>query len=117
MLKKLFAIFALTCTLAAYGFAQNSNSSTTTTRTRTTKTTTKKPATDTTEPGTQQTDDASAQKQSAPSKRTPARNEPTTKDVLATFNALLEGIRHADVNAVTGAYWNSPQLTIYNSNG
>jgi hypothetical protein len=118
MLKKLFAIFALTCALAAYGFAQNSNSSTTTTRTRTTKTTTKKkPATDTTETGAQQTDDASAQKQSAQGKRTPTRNEPTTKDVLATFNALLEGIRHADVNAVTGAYWNSPQLTIYNSNG
>jgi ketosteroid isomerase-like protein len=37
--------------------------------------------------------------------------------VLATFNALLEGIRHADVAAVTGVYWNSPQLVLFNNNG
>ena len=117
MLKRSFAILALTCALAAYGFAQNSNSSTTT-RTRTTAPkTTKKPATATTVSGAQQTEETPAQKQSAQSKRTPTKNEPTSKDVLATFNALLEGIRHTDVNAVTGAYWNSPQLTIYNSNG
>jgi ketosteroid isomerase-like protein len=37
--------------------------------------------------------------------------------VLAAFNALLEGIRHADVNAVASAYWNSPQLILFNYNG
>ena len=117
MLKKSFAILALTCALAVYGFAQNSNSSkTTTTRTRTT--TTKKPATGGTETGAQQTEETPSQKSSATqSKRAPAKSDPTSKDVLTTFNALLEGIRHTDVNAVTGAYWNSPQLTIYNSNG
>src|ERR1043165_1072222 len=117
MLKKSFAILALTCALAVYGFAQNSNSSkTTTTRTRTT--TTKKPATGGTETGAKQTEETPSQKSSATqSKRAPAKSDPTSKDVLTTFNALLEGIRHTDVNAVTGAYWNSPQLTIYNSNG
>src|ERR1043165_7390583 len=117
MLKKSFAILALTCALAVYGSAQNSNSSkTTTTRTRTT--TTKKSATGGPETGAQQTEETPAKKSSATqSKRAPAKSDPTSKDVLTTFNALLEGIRHTDVNAVTGAYWNSPQLTIYNSNG
>jgi ketosteroid isomerase-like protein len=120
MLKKSSVILALICALAACGFAQNSNSSTTTTRTRTTtpKTATKKPATAGTESGAQQTEETPAQKTgTVPGKRTPAKTEPTSKDVLTTFNALLEGIRHTDVNAITGAYWNSPQLTIYNSNG
>src|SRR4051812_28758662 len=114
MLKKLFTILALTCAVAVYGSAQNSNSSTTT---RPKTTTTKKPATSTTESDAQQTEETPGQKQNAPAKRTPVKSEPTTKDVLATFNALLESIRHADANAVTSAYWNSPQLTIYNSNG
>ncbi len=37
--------------------------------------------------------------------------------VLAAFNALLEGVRHADVEAVTNAYWNSPRLVLFNNNG
>ena len=37
--------------------------------------------------------------------------------VLATFNKLIDGIRKADVKAVTGAYWNSPRLNLYNYNG
>src|SRR4051812_40382972 len=118
MLKKLFAILAFTCALAVTGFAQNSNTSTTTrTRTTTPKTTAKKPETAATQSDAQQTDETGGQKAGAPAKRTPAKTEPTAKDVLATFNALLEGIRHTDVNAVTGAYWNSPQLVVFNNNG
>lgn len=37
--------------------------------------------------------------------------------VLATFNKLIDGIRKADVKAVTSAYWNSPQLKLFNYNG
>ena len=118
MLKKLFAILALACALAVTGLGQNSNSSTTTRTNRTPpKTTAKKPTTTATESDAQQTDETGGQKASAPAKRTPAKTAPTTKDVLATFNALLEGIRHTDVNAVTGAYWNSPQLSVFNNNG
>jgi ketosteroid isomerase-like protein len=37
--------------------------------------------------------------------------------VLAAFNNLLDGIRHADVKAVTNAYQNSPRLVLFNYNG
>jgi ketosteroid isomerase-like protein len=37
--------------------------------------------------------------------------------VLATFNKLIDGIRKADVKVVTSAYWNSPQLKLFNYNG
>ena len=37
--------------------------------------------------------------------------------VLATFNKLLDGIRKANVKAVTDVYWNSPQLSLFNYNG
>ena len=30
---------------------------------------------------------------------------------------MLDGIRKADVNAVTSIYWNSPQLLLFNNNG
>jgi ketosteroid isomerase-like protein len=43
--------------------------------------------------------------------------EPTARGVLAAFESLLEGIRHANVDAVTAAYWNSPQLILFNNNG
>ena len=37
--------------------------------------------------------------------------------VSETFNELLNGIRKADVDAVTNIYWNSPRLILFNSNG
>ena len=37
--------------------------------------------------------------------------------VRAAFNKLLDGIRKADVKAVTSVYWNSPQLNLFNYNG
>jgi ketosteroid isomerase-like protein len=40
-----------------------------------------------------------------------------TEGVTAAFDNLIEGIRRADVNAVTSVYWNSPQLTLFNYNG
>jgi ketosteroid isomerase-like protein len=33
------------------------------------------------------------------------------------FNALLNGIRHADVKAVSSVYWNDPRLILFNNNG
>ena len=78
---------------------QNTNSPTTTERQRTASPTnrSKPPATET-------------QKPPAP---TPAGAE----GVLAAFNALLDGIRHASVNEVMGVYWNSSQLNMFNYNG
>jgi len=37
--------------------------------------------------------------------------------VLAAFNDLLDGIRKADVKAVTNAYQNTPRLLLFNYNG
>lgn len=53
----------------------------------------------------------------------PARNEATgaqtspSGTVLAAFNDLLDGIRNADVKAVTNAYQNTPRLLLFNYNG
>ena len=50
-------------------------------------------------------------------KTTTAPVQTDSDAVLATFNKLIDGIRKADVKAVTGAYWNSPRLNLYNYNG
>lgn len=46
-----------------------------------------------------------------------AQQAPGSEGVLAAFNALLDGIRHASVNEVMGVYWNSPRLNLFNYNG
>ena len=113
MLKRLFMTLALTGAFATMGFAQNAN-----TRPRTSATPT--PSQGVEEAGTQQT---TPKPTPTPARNTggrrtsPARNEPSAKDVLAVFNSLIAGIEAVNVDTVTGIYWNSPQLTIYNSNG
>ena len=114
MLKRLLTIIALTFAIAAYGFAQNSNSSTTRTRTTTPKAT-KKTQTEGTEAGAQSQEQTPSRK-STQGRRT-GGNEPTVQDVDKVFDALIAGITRADVEAVTGAYWNSPQLVVFNNNG
>lgn len=124
MLKKSVLFIFLICALAATALGQNTNSSTTQTRTRTrttaTKTTTTKPA------SIEERGAATVQEEN--SNQTPARTrrprtpqtgarDPGAKGVLAAFEELLEGIRNADVEAVTSAYWNSPQLILFNYNG
>ena len=95
---KVLALLVLTCGVVT---AQNSNSSTTTERPRTTNTNQSKPV-------------ATAQKKQAP----PATSQETgSEGVLAAFNTLLDGIRHASVDKVMSAYWNNPQLTLFNYNG
>lgn len=37
--------------------------------------------------------------------------------VREAFDALVSGIRRADVEAVMSVYWNSPQLLLFNNNG
>lgn len=93
---KVFAVIVLTCGAV---FAQNSNSSTTTTeRPRTTNTNRAKPA-------------------ATPKKQTTPVPESGSEGVLAAFNTLLNGIRHASVDEVMSAYWNSAQLNLFNYNG
>jgi ketosteroid isomerase-like protein len=114
MLRRLLTIIMVICALSAYGFAQNSNSSN-----ATRKRTSTSPANAANESGAaQQTEETpQAGSKTTRSKVPASKNPPTAKDVLATFNTLLEGIRHTDVAAVTGVYWNSPQLVLFNNNG
>jgi ketosteroid isomerase-like protein len=42
---------------------------------------------------------------------------PGSQSVIAAFNALLNGIRHADAKAVANVYLNSPRLILFNNNG
>ena len=90
--------------------AQNSNSSTTPTeRPRTNTNRTKAAATETQEPTPAKT---------APKKAATTAPETEGSDgVLAAFNKLLDGIRHANVNEVTSVYWNNPRLAMFNYNG
>lgn len=147
MFKRLHVIIALALALGSPALAQNTNSSApqtrsrrttanTSTRTTTTQTTnTRSTATparsaDREEGQTQaeqQRPEAAAQprtrNKSAASRSSNGAGEaatakdPSARGVLAAFESLLDGIRHADVNAVTSAYWNSPQLILFNNNG
>jgi ketosteroid isomerase-like protein len=117
MLKRSFIIVMFIFALAATGFAQNSNTSTTRKRTSTTATKTTNSSTATDEQSGTPQSNATPARKTTQGKRTGGASEPTMKEVMETFNALLDAVRRADANAVAGFYWNSPQLLIYNSNG
>jgi ketosteroid isomerase-like protein len=112
MLKRLLVTISIVVACAGLGWAQNTNSSTTmdsapSTRTRTVaappqKTVTKAPGT---------------QSAPTPSTRPSGGQVSPSGSVLAAFNALLDGIRHADVKSVINAYQNSPRLLLFNYNG
>ena len=93
---RVLIFIVLTCGVVA---GQNTNSSTTKERPRTTTSNTNK-----------STPPAKTQK---PPATTPTGSE----GVLAAFNSLLDGIRHANVNEVMDVYWNSSQLNLFNYNG
>src|ERR1700694_1709976 len=103
---------AFVLTLATISFAQTTNSSTNSVRPRTTTNTNT----------AQKPKVASSPKPKAtsetptPVKKRPAET-PGSEAVLASFNKILNGIRHANVDEVTNAYWNSRQLILFNSNG
>lgn len=99
---RVFMFIVLACGVVA---GQNTNSSTPAERQRTASPTnrSKPPATET-------------QKQ-ADAPKAPAPAPAGAEGVLAAFNALLDGIRHADVSEVMSVYWNSSQLNMFNYNG
>jgi len=110
MIKGMSLLFVLALTCGAV-VAQNSNSSTTTERPRTSNTNRAKP----TPP---QTEKAAPAPKTTAAKKPPATDEaPGADAVNHAFNDLLNGIRHANVDAVMGVYWNDRRLTLFNSNG
>src|SRR5206468_438334 len=88
MLKRFLVIASIVLVSAMLVFAQNSNSSTTTTRTRTVA---PKPS--------------PTPKRTSPAGSTSTETKPVSPSgtVLEAFNSLLDGIRHANVKAATGA--------------
>jgi ketosteroid isomerase-like protein len=103
----LLFVFVLTCSAV---FAQNSNSSTTSQRPRTSNTNRAKPPASEAE----QAAPAPAPKQAA---KKPGPDATGSEGVLAAFDALIDGIRHANVKEVTDIYWNDPRLNLFNYNG
>src|ERR1041385_7789817 len=97
--------------------AQNTNSSQTvrprTTNTPTMRTTEVQKSTDVQQP----TATRSTPQHTATKPRISVTEAPGSGSVVAAFNTLINGIRHANVDAVTGVYLNSPRLILFNSNG
>ncbi|HKR59543.1 MAG TPA: nuclear transport factor 2 family protein [Pyrinomonadaceae bacterium] len=114
--KTLLAI-SLVLAFSSLGAAQNTNSSTTA-RPRSTNTNTGKP------PAAQKSSDTqppttapAAAKRTEPKPKVAATEVPGSAGVVSAFDALLEGIRKANVKMVTGVYLNSPRLLLFNNNG
>lgn len=116
IIKILIAVIVFTAGSAA--LAQNSNSSQTV-RPRSaasptpSKTGESQKPTDTQQPTTtKQTPQHSETKP-----RVATAESPDSQSVAVAFNALINGIRHADVKAVTNVYLDSPRLILFNGNG
>ena len=122
MTTKLSSLIFFALVISQSVFAQNTNSSTTTpARPRTTNTNRQpvpKPAATQTPTSTEKPAVTTGTAQTTP-KKPVAKTEAIgpSDEVLAAFNHLLEGIRHADVDMVMSVYWNSPRLSLFNSNG
>ena len=122
MLKRLvIGTMLISAISTATVLAQNTNSSTTVRpRTTTTPSSTNRSSTEPTR-GAQSEPSASPKPtpRSTPAKpsATPAADTPGSTAVAAAFNALLDGIRKADVKAVADVYWNDPRLSLFNNNG
>lgn len=119
MIKKILGgTIMVLAAASSVALAQNTNSSptmrprTAAPATNTNKSTDQQKSTDVQQPTTTQA--------------TPSRTEvkprvatetPGSQAVIAAFNALINGIRKADVKAVSNVYWNSPRLILFNNNG
>ena len=115
MVKRFLMIVLVALLGASFGFAQNTNSSTTTPSTRT-RTVAPKPS-PTPKVVTKSTTPETGTATPKPKSTQAAGQVAPSSAVLAAFNNLLDGIRHADVKAATGAYQNTSRLVLFNYNG
>ena len=99
--------------------AQNSNSSPTVRpRTTTTPVPTRTPARQTTSTDVQTpAATAPAARRTEVKPKITGSETPGSQSVIAAFNTLVNGIRHADAKAVASVYLNSTRLTLFNNNG
>src|SRR5713226_306304 len=118
MLKRFLTIAFVVLASTVCAFAQNTNSS----NTQSTRTRVVAPKPTPTPKTVTKSTDTEASPNTAPVARKPkttgaAGQVSPSSGVLAAFNNLLDGIRHADAKAATGAYQNTPRLVLFNYNG
>ena len=117
MVKRFLVIVSVALAGASFAFAQNTNSSTTAPSTRTRTVAAKPTPKPTPRPVTKSNDSEAGPATQKPKTNQAAGQVAPSSAVLAAFNNLLDGIRHADVKAATGAYQNTPRLVLFNYNG
>lgn len=117
MLKRTILVVLVILISATALVAQNTNSSATTTeRPRTTNT--RRPAAKPSQtPEISKPAPPTQVAQPTPKKPVVSTQTPGSAAIVAAFESLLNGIRKADVKAVTNVYWNSPRLILFNNNG
>jgi ketosteroid isomerase-like protein len=119
MSKTLVIAAVMLLTAGSVVIAQNTNSSqtvrprTTTSPANTNKSAEPQKGTDVQQPTT--TKPAARHTETKPKVTTAATSSSQT--VAGAFNALINGIRHADVKTVTSIYLESPRLILFNNNG
>jgi ketosteroid isomerase-like protein len=117
MLRKASFVIVLICAAATVSAGQNSNSSAPRpSRTPPPSPTSTPPPAPAGRPSPQ-SDGAGAQSSRTRRAGNSGASDPTSKGVLAAFDSIIEGIEKSDVEMVTGGYWNSTQLTLFNNNG
>lgn len=117
MMPKQLVVICLFALMTATAVAQNTNSSTTSqpraTGTNTNRSASPPKPTDTQKPAVT----PKALPTASPKPKVVTAPAPGADTVPAAFDRLLNGIRKADVKAVTGVYLNSPSLVLFNNNG
>lgn len=119
MIIKRLLITVMLFTASSAALAQNSNSSqtvrprTAASPASTTRAADSQKATDVQQPTTMKP----APRHTEAKPKVVTTETPGSQSVVAAFNALINGIRHADVKAVTNVYLESPRLILFNSNG
>jgi ketosteroid isomerase-like protein len=119
MMIKSLLITVMLFTAGSAALAQNTNSSTTTVRPRTAASTSTTSKTGDSQKSTdvQQPTTTKPTPRHTEAKPKIATETPGSQSVVAAFNTLINGIRHADVKAVTSVYLESPRLILFNGNG
>jgi ketosteroid isomerase-like protein len=111
-MKRSVVVASIIFASAVLAFAQNSNTTSPSSRGRTVA---PKPS-PTPRTVTKAPEPAASPSPSAASRRTAPPVGPSAA-VLAAFDKIVEGIRKADVDLYMSGYWNSPTLVLFNNNG
>ena len=118
MITRIVLVVSLALVVSTVAVGQTTNSSTTARPRTTTSSRSSRPSDAQTSTDTQKPTPKSPIARPSPVKPVPiVKQAPGSDGVLAAFEALLKGIRKADVATVTGVYWNSPRLILFNNNG